>query len=128
MADQLALRYDGRSFYGHAWDQLRKRCREIVDYVGVKQASFDLDVAASQLLHALDERERHHVRAAWIPYFIAKDPTAEVSRILAEMGGFELQPAKPVTPEEELASLKEALERCLGPDLRAAVLANAKRR
>lgn len=126
--EQLALRYDGRPYLAHAWDRVRRRCREIVDVVTPKQAAFDLDVAPSALLHALEERERHHVRASWLLYFIIKDQTGELLRILAEVGGCEVQPARPVTPEEQLARLMGVLEEELGPGVRSMLVSKAERR
>lgn len=125
---QLALRYDGQAQAEVDWTRLRDLLREVVDFVGVKQVAFDLDIAPSSLVQALNGHDRHHVRLAWLPYLVRKAPNAAVLEFLAELRGLEVQPAKPLTPEEELAALKEALDESLGPELRTAVLAKARKK
>lgn len=125
--EQLALRYDGAGYWDSAWAELRRLLREAIDFKGLKQVAFDLDVAPSALLHAIDERERHHFRASWIPYLVANASNDDLADFFAGLRGRETIPAKPVLPEEENAAIKEALERHLGPELRAAILATARK-
>lgn len=121
---QLALRPD----WGSVWSEFRRLLRDIVDYAGVKQVAFDLDVAPSQLVNALEERDRHHFRAAWIPYVLSQAPDDRAVEFLAALRGLECVPERKQSPAEELADLKGALADCLGPELRQAVLLKAKGR
>lgn len=121
---QLALRPD----WANVWQELRRHLRDAVDHVGCKQAAYDLDVAPSALLHALDERDRHHVRAAWLPYLITQAPDDSAVEYLAALRGLECAPERRRSPAEELADLKAALTESLGPELRRAVLERAKGR
>jgi hypothetical protein len=114
---QLALDYVAGDGHRPHWQHLRRLLREVVDFVGCKEVAYDLDVSPSALLHALDERERHHVRAEWIPYLIRRAPNDSVLEFLASLRGLELVPRKELTPEEELARLKEELAKSLGPEL-----------
>lgn len=127
MPPQLALPYDGRRAVDADWDVLRELLREAVDFIGVKQVAYDLDVAPSSLVQALSGADRHHIRAEWIPYLIRRAPNDRIVEHLADLRKLEVQPAKPATPEEELASLRRALVDSLGPELVESITARAKR-
>ena len=122
---QLELRPD----YPTIWQQIRRLLRSIIDARGVKVVAGELDVAPSQLLNSLDERDRHHVRASWLPWLIVNAPREQgdaLLELLAGLRGLEVIAARPTTPAEELADLKDAISESLGPDLRTAILARAK--
>lgn len=124
MSAQLALRLDYRSL----WDELRRLLREVVDQVGVKQVAYDLDLSPSQLLHALDERERHHVHAEWLPYLIVKAADDRIVEFVCALRGLEPTESKPLAADEELANLKEEVSKNFGPAIASALLTAAKRR
>jgi hypothetical protein len=109
------------------WRRLLGEMRAVVDYVSLKQASFDLDVAPSVLANSLAERERYP-RAEWIPYLVRKAPSLDLARALVEPAGLAVLEPPPISPEEELARLKETLNETLGPELRAAIYQRAGRR
>ena len=99
----------------------------MAEAIGLKTVAYDLDVAPSQLSHALDERERN-LPARWVAYLVAGAPAElgdEYVRRLAKLRGLEVHEARPPSPEEELAALKAALAEELGAGARAAVMAKA---
>ena len=117
---QKSLDYGARYVCEQTWQQLLKAFARTVDYVGVKEAAFELDTNRSQLSHALAERNRHSVKAEWVPYLIQAAPDHEAVQILADLRGLEVQPKKTMTPEEELAEVYRALGE-LAPGLRQMV-------
>lgn len=125
--DQLALRYDGATLSEAAWQELLAVLREVVDDVSLKEASYALGVSAPLLAHALAERDRHYMRGEWIIGLVALDKQGRIARVFADAAGKDLIDKKPLEPAEELARIKAAMERCLGPELRAALLNEAKR-
>ena len=69
----------------------------------------------------------HHVYLRHLPYFVRHAPNDELPALIASWRGLELQPAKPETPEQKLEALEEAMERLMGPTLRAAIVAEARK-
>lgn len=112
------------------WADDRRLLRRMAEAIGLKQVAYELDVAPSQLSHALDERERN-LPAKWVRYLLRAAPKElreAYVRGLATMIGCELAEAPVMTPEQELAALKAALAESLGPELRQAVLAKVGKR
>lgn len=107
---QLALRYDDRFARSEAWAGILTEIVRIVGIVGLKQAAFDLDAQPSQLAHALAERDRHYLRAEWLPYFLGKAPDAALARALAACSGLEVAPRRELTPAEKLDRIVRVLE------------------
>lgn len=124
--EQLQIRYDGLRADDADWAELLSCLRETISALGLKEVAFRLDVQPSELAHALAERDRHSVKAKWLPVIARMAKDKALAEFFAEIQGMEVQPAKPVTPEEELLALKGALEECLGAELRAAVIAKAR--
>lgn len=104
----LGLAHDG------AWHEFRRLLRAVVDFVGVKQVAYDLDVAPSILLNALEERDRHHVRADWLPYLVRKAPNDDLVTFLASLRGLDVVPRRELTDAEKLERLDGVLKRHLG--------------
>jgi hypothetical protein len=92
-------------------DEILPEIQRIVSFIGLKQAAFDLDAKPSALSHALAERERHYVRAEWIPYFLAKAPDDALADKLAAIRGLETARPAALTPEQKLNKIEQALER-----------------
>lgn len=125
MSEQLDLDFDAE----RAWDEDRRLLRQMAERIGLKACAIDLDISYSQLSHALDERERN-LPAKWIRYLVAKAPldmAAAYVRRLAGLRKMVVIDAAPLTPEEELAALKDAMASCLGPEVRQVVLDKARR-
>lgn len=120
---QLELRPD----WTVLWQDDRRLLRQMAEAIGLKTVAYELDVAPSQLAHALDERERN-LPARWIGYLVTNAPAElgdEYVRRLAKLRGLDVHEAKPPSPEEELAALKAALTEELGAGARAAVMTRA---
>ena len=101
--------------------------RQVVDALGVKQVAFDLDVAPSHLVNALEERDRN-VPLKWLPYILVNAPAHlgdEILIRLARLRGRDVVEAAPPDPAAELEMLKAALGEELGPTARAAILQKA---
>lgn len=113
---------------GDAWQVLRRLLRECVDFMGLKEAAYLLDVSGSSLRHALDGRERHHVRAEWLIPLIRKAPDDSIPRLLAKLRGLELAHPEPITADDELRALRQVLDEELGPRVRAALSERASAR
>lgn len=110
MPEQLGLRYDARYQSRELWDVLLSELRTIVDALGLKQVAYDLDVQPSVLAHALAERDRHYVRADWLPYLLEHAPSDRVVSLIAGWRGLEVKPRLVLTPEEKLRRIESALE------------------
>jgi hypothetical protein len=128
VAEQLPLRYDGVTTAGAWWRHLLGEMERVVSFVTLKQAAFDLDLKPSALAHSLAERDNRHPRAEWIPYLVHRAPDLELARALVAPAGLVVDRAPEMTPAEELASLHQVLAEQLGPDIRAALVARARRR
>ena len=126
-AEQLGLRYSGLSVLDEDWAELLDRIREVVSFRGLKQVAYDLNERPADLSNALAERDRHHLILRHLPYFVRHAPTHDIVRLVASWRGLVVEEPPPPTPEEELRALKDALETSLGPELRAAILAQAKK-
>lgn len=123
MGSQLELRLD----WSAIWQEYRQLIRRVIDVLGVKQCAFDLDVAPSQLMNAVEERERN-LPMKWLPYLLVNAPSElgdEFIGKLAALRGMEVSEARAPSPEEELSALKAALAEELGTGARAAVLQKA---
>ena len=110
MVSQLELRYDPKYQASEHWHELLDELRAIVSAVGLKQVAYDLDRPPSELAHALAERDRHYLRAEWLPYLVTHAPSDRVVALIASWRGLEVQPRKTLTPEERLRRLEGALE------------------
>lgn len=109
------------------WTALLAIIRDVVDEVGLKQCAFDLDVSPSQLSHALNERERHHVPARWLVYFVRRSRHDDLPAFFAQLRGLELVARPTISPEEELRRLKEAMSECLSAEVRDVIAAKVRR-
>lgn len=92
---------------------------------GPKYVADQIGVAHARLDHAIAERERHHVKAEWLPALVVLDEHALILRSLADLAGYDLVAKKPLDAEQELAALKAAIGDELGPSMRATLLAKA---
>lgn len=122
---QLSLGYSPQWRCQESWQHLLVECRKAVDFVSLKQAAYDLDTSPSRLAHSLAERDRHYLRAEWVPYLIMQAPTDRPVEILADLRGATLAPKVELTPEQQLDRLKRALGELLGDDIRDAIYSRA---
>jgi hypothetical protein len=118
---QAALDFGGGWRCAQAWAELLETLNAAVTHVGRKEAAYNLDTSPSQLANALAERDRHYLRASWLPYLVAVAPSHRPVEILAGLRGLELSPRKPMTPAEELAELRAAVAAECGPTQRDAI-------
>lgn len=107
------------------WRRVRDEMGRVVQYVGLKQAAFDLDLSPSQLAHALAERDGRRPRAEWIPYLVHKAPDLELAKALVAPGRLEVERAPEMTPEEQLQRFEGALAETVCPEVRAIVYRRA---
>lgn len=119
---QLDLSTESSIESGAAWQAVLEEIRAIVNEVGPKQVAADLDMSPSYLNHCLNERERNNLPAKAIPYFVRKAKTDRLAQLIVGVRGLDVIPKKVMTPEEELARLKDALAAKLSPDVRAVIL------
>lgn len=108
------------------WRRFLATLNETVAIVGVKRAAADLDTSPSQLKHALAERDRHYVKAEWIPYLVRQAPSHAGVQVLADVRHLEVVPRKPLTPEEELRNLKHTLREKLSAEIADALIDKAR--
>jgi hypothetical protein len=100
---------------------------DVVERVTPKVAAYELDVKGSYLSHCLSGNNHNHVRAEWLSWAVRQPGGEEIARYLSGLAGYDLIPSAPLEPAEELARLREAMTRLLGPELRAVVDAEVKR-
>lgn len=112
------------------WEEDRRLLRQMAERIGNKVCAIDLDIAPSQLSHALDERDHRNLPAKWIAYLVTNvgELGDEYVRRLAKLRGLDVVEAKPAEPAEELADLKAALAELLGAEIRQAILSRAARK
>lgn len=119
MSGQLAISFPAEYVGKLAWERQLDAIRAAVKHLGPKEVAFTLDVAATQLHDALNERERKHWYAHWTHVLKAmlvakRDATAdEILRAISdadvETTPFALVDAEPLTAEEESAALRREL-------------------
>ena len=124
---QKPLDFGDRYRYSQAWDAILEQLNRAVVNVGRKEAAYQLDTSPSVLSNALAERDRHVVRAPWLPYLTAAAPDNSIVEILAGLRGLTIAPAVELTPEQKLDRLTRALEGTLGADLVKALYERAWR-
>lgn len=123
---QLYLRYDGsESSDEAAWGCMLQMIRDIVNFKGLKQVAFDLDISPSQLSHCLNERERHNIPWKWAPYIIKNAPDDKLVAFMALLRGRKLAPAVELTPEQKLERIMRTLGEQFGDDVRRVLLDKA---
>lgn len=116
---QLALSFPAEYVGKLAWERQLEAIRTAVKHLGPKEVAFTLDVAATQLHDALNERDRKHWYAHWThvlkAMLLAKqdETSAEILRAITEedvnTAGFALIESEPISAEEEAAALKREL-------------------
>lgn len=111
--------------------EFRSRIRAAIEAIGLKDVCWDTGIDRAQLCNQLAGRQTgrgyNHLRADILPYVVRRAPNNDILELLADLRGLELVPVRPMEPAEELAALKDALGSLLGPELRAAVEAKARR-
>jgi hypothetical protein len=125
---QFALRFDGMGVVDGATDTLVDLLAEAVRLIGPKQCAGAFEVPEGNLSNALKGRDRHPRKLDWLPYVIINSPTLAIPEFLASLRGQVVIPERPVSPEEELVALREALGELLGPELRVALMAAVRRK
>ena len=106
---QLALAYDPGYRSEAAYARVLAAVVDIVARVGLKEAAHALDAQPSVLSHALAGRDRHTVRAEWLPYFLAHDTDGALIRALADCGDWEVSRRVELTPAQRLERIERAL-------------------
>lgn len=106
-----------------AWSGWLEAIREVVRGVGHKEASFALDLAGSDLSHALAERNRYELKARHLPKLLSLRQSDVLPQLIADHCGLEFAAKRELTAAEKLERLEAAILRC-GP-AGAAVLADA---
>lgn len=85
------------------WNRVRRQASEAVAELGPKRVAGVFDMTTSGLNHALAERERARLSAEQLVYLQVASKHDTLSAIVPELRGMQLVPAKPMTPEEEVA-------------------------
>lgn len=124
VAEQLELRPIEETERQHRWFPVLQAIRAAA--VRLQDAAYALDLKPSRLANQLAQRDGHVLAAESLLYFIDQD--AEVLRLLADVAGYTIVRKRELTPNEQLAALRDALDESLGPELRASVLAKAARK
>lgn len=109
-AAQLPLRYNDRYRSLEAWQALLAEINTIVATIGLKQVAYDLDEQPSVICKALAERERHAVKAEWLPYLIEHSHSSHVIELLAGLRDLDVKPRVELSPAERLSRLDRALD------------------
>jgi hypothetical protein len=108
------------------WDAIMSQIRLAVVEMGPKNVAYDLDLSQSQLAHLLAERDRNFP-GKYVMYFVEKSRRGPIIvSYLAASIEHELIPLRKLEPAEELAKLKEAMGRHLGPDLNRMIMRDAR--
>jgi len=124
---QLSLRYDGASYYEDWWRRVLAELGQVTTVVGLKEMSWTCNAQPSVLANALAERDQRQFQARWLGPFLHKAPDLELAKLIVQPGGAVVQAGRPLTPEEELAALREAIGEVCGPLMLQAINARAKR-
>jgi hypothetical protein len=127
MADQLPLRYDETSFFEHWYRRLLRELSAVTTVVGLKEMAFACDAKASVLSNALAERDQRQFQARWLGAYLYRAPDLELARVLVEPGAVDVARTRRLTPEEELAKLREAIGEVCGPMLLQAIQQRVRR-
>lgn len=108
------------------WRTILTAIRQAVDEIGPQEVAYDNELTASALSHALAERDRHFP-ASLLVYLISRSRKygPVIAGYFAALADCELHARKQFTPEEELARLKDALAKNLGPEMQRVVMRDA---
>lgn len=108
-------------------DDVRAIMRMIADVVGLKELSFAADMSASQAHQAIAGNKS--LKIELIEAGLELAPAELRVRLLAAIAGdgYDIAARSPMTPEEELASLKRVLAEELGPETRRTIFDRARR-
>ncbi len=121
-SNQLVMRYGDAARHRHVWERvLDEIVNVVVPHIGFKQVVYDLDVAPSTLSNALRERERSKISAEALIYFVERSPTLRLLELIAGVGDALVEARPQLTPEEELAALRDAVRRNVGPAMQAVI-------
>lgn len=67
MAEQIALQWSAEDRDKAVWVELLSILQEVVARASLKEVAYRLGTSDKALAHALAERDRHYVRAEWLP-------------------------------------------------------------
>jgi hypothetical protein len=110
---QLDLEYGSDHRADEARVRLLAALRQAIEFVGLKEMSYRLDVSPTYLSDALHERDRKSVRLAWLPSILIAVPEAARAELLAEIAGvvgYTVQRAKVLTDAEWRARMESELK------------------
>jgi hypothetical protein len=103
---------DWKAIIRRHWPTVLESIRHAADRIGRKQVAADLDIKVKVLDNVLADRERHHLKARYLVYFVMNDRV--VAETICTLRGGRYAESKPKTPAEKLEAL-EAEVRALGP-------------
>jgi len=108
------------------WRVILTAIRQAIDEVGPQEVAYDNDLTASALSHAIAERDRHFP-ASLLVYLIRRSKRfgPVIAGYFAALADCEIAPRRQISPEEELARLKDALAKNLGPEMQRVVMRDA---
>jgi hypothetical protein len=122
--------HDAETYLAAIWGRVLELIRAESARMGHKAFAGECDESPSVWAHMLAERNRHEVKGRHVVvalYHAAKNGDMRLLEQLASVSNHEVVPVKEMTPEEELAALKTAMDQTLSTDVRALLLEKAKR-
>lgn len=126
--EQLALPWEEGGYFGDWYRRVLLELDRVTTVVGLKEMAWSLDTQPSTLHHALTGRHDRQVQLRWLGRYLHRAPDLGLATLVVEPAGVaELARAKPRTPEEELARLREAIGEVCGPMIQQAINERARR-
>lgn len=122
---QLPLVYGGEYEVAEDWDHLRRLLVEVVDALGRKAVACDLGINVADLSNALAGRDRHPVKAEWMPYLLRRAPHPALLQYLADLAGYRIERVEALTPAQKLERLEAELARRYTEDERSRLFESA---
>lgn len=125
--EQLALPWDEGGYFGAWYRRVLDELNKVTTVVGLKEMAWQCDTQPSTLHHALTERNDRQFQLRWFGRYLHKAPDAALVTVAVEPAGGTFTKSKPLTPEEELAKLREVLGEVCGPMLLQAINERVRR-
>ncbi len=126
--EQLALPWEEGGYFADWYRRVLVELNEVTTVVGLKEMAWRCDTQPSTLHQALAGKTERQFQLRWFGRYVAAAHDLQLATVAIEPAGVApLTRAKPRTPEEELARLKDAIGEVCGPMILQAINERARR-
>lgn len=126
--EQLALPWEEGGYFADWYRRVLAELNGVTTVVGLKEMAWRCDTQPSTLHQALTGKGDRQMQLRWLGRFLGAASDLDLATVTIEPAGVApLTRAKPKTPEEELARLREAIGEVCGPMIAQAINERVRR-